>query len=220
MPAWARKSRSKSPHPGSRTSGFSPDPRWTGSRSYSPRTFQRESLSPGALSPAGRQTSRSPSVSPATGLVPVRSTVTSSALLPSAAHGEDIESTRHSEELAVGVYVIARHAVRLLARLEPVREPGEVDELDQQSWLDRNTALDLQRHCFELCRHLDRHQGDRSSDDVARRKVQDQLANALLEILDYTESVVNERSLSEKTSSSHLRHVYNCRVILSRLVGE
>lgn len=128
----------------------------TYSRSYSPKLMNhRDSLSPRPLSPSPRRTtSRSPSASPVTSNVPHASFVSGTI---SVIH-EDIESTRHSEQLAIGVYKIARAAIRVLCLLEPQRELAEVQTLGTSSWLDLNTAIHLQRQCFELSRHLDRNQ--------------------------------------------------------------
>jgi len=160
MPVWARKSSSKTPRQGSKHMTSSPEyfrgtTGTTGSRSYSPNRIQRDSLSPGPLSPApGRASSRSPSSSPVNSLVQNASFV-SSAIPPLS---DDVESTRHCEQLAIGVYQIARAAVRVLSVLEPEREAGEVEGCGKRSWLDMSTALSLQRQCFELSRHLDRNQ--------------------------------------------------------------
>lgn len=157
MPSWARKSSSKTPQQGSKHVTSSPEYfRGTGaSRSYSPNRIQRDSLSPRPLSPPpGQSSSRSPSASPVTSLVPHTAFV--SGTIPML--NDDIESTRHSEQLAIGVYQVARAAVRVLSLLEPQREVGEVDNCGGESWLDLNTALNLQRQCFELSRNLDRNQ--------------------------------------------------------------
>lgn len=157
MPSWARKSSSRTPRQGSKHVTSSPEYFWgTGtSRSYSPSRLQRDSLSPRSLSPApGQSSSRSPSASPVTSLVPHTAFVSGAIPMPN----EDIEGTRHSEQLAIGVYQIARAAVRVLSLLEPQREVGEVENCGSESWLDLNTALNLQRQCFELSRNLDRNQ--------------------------------------------------------------
>jgi hypothetical protein len=173
MPVWARKSSSRTPHPGSARPTSSPEPRRRGrySRSVSPSQVPKthDSLSPPPFSATVRHTSRSPSASPITALVPHGSVKSPSSSLPAPSHGEDIESTRHSERLAVGVYRLARVSVRLLATLDPTQQANEIDSLDPDCILDMNTAIDLQRQCFELSKNMDCRQGDRSIDEVARR---------------------------------------------------
>lgn len=157
MPTWARKSSSKTPRQGSKHVTGSPEYlRGTAaSRSYSPNRIQRDSLSPRPLSPPpGQAASRSPSASPITSLVPHTAFV--SGAIPGIS--DDVENTRHSEQLAIGVYQIARAAVRLLSLLEPQRVATEVETCGSDGWLSLNTALSLQRQCFELSRHLDRNQ--------------------------------------------------------------
>lgn len=175
MPVWARKSGSRTPHAGSAHPTSSPEPRRRGrfSRSFSPSQMPKthESLSPPPLTAhtTVRHTSRSPSASPVTALVPHGSIKSPSTGLPAPTHGEDIESTRHSERLAVGVYRLARASVRLLATLDPTQQANEVESLDPECVLDMNTSVDLQKQCFELSKSMDCRQGDRSIDDEARR---------------------------------------------------
>ena len=69
----------------------------------------------------------------------------------------------------MGVYRLARVAVRLLATLDPTQQANEVESLDPQCVLDMNTSIDLQKQCFELSKSMDSRQGDRSIDEVARR---------------------------------------------------
>jgi hypothetical protein len=57
--------------------------------------------------------------------------------------------------------------------------------------------------------------------------MQDELASALIDVLDYTSSALHERSLRQDASgkiaslqsTGHWRHVSNCRKTLVRLVG-
>lgn len=157
MPAWARKSSSKTPRQGSMHMTSSPE-NFRGAaatRSYSPSRVQRESLSPGPWSPPpGRASSQSPSPSPVTSLVAQTSFL--SGTIP--VLNDDVESTRHCEQLAIGVYQIARAAIRVLSVFEPQREACEVETCGGESWLGINTAIILQRQCIELSRHLDRNQ--------------------------------------------------------------
>lgn len=175
MPVWARKSGSRTPHAGSAHPTSSPEPRRRSrfSRSFSPSQMPKthESLSPPPFSTHAsvRHSSRSPSASPITALVPHGAIKSPSLALPVPSHGEDIESTRHSERLAVGVHRLARVSVRLLATLDPTQQANEVDSLDPDCVLDMNTAIDLQRQCFELSKSMDSRQGDRSIDEAARR---------------------------------------------------
>lgn len=69
----------------------------------------------------------------------------------------------------MGVYRLARVSVRLLATLDPTQQASEVESLDPDCVLDMNTAIDLQKQCFELSKSMDCRQGDRSIDEVARR---------------------------------------------------
>jgi hypothetical protein len=116
----------------------------------------RGSPSPSPASPRGTPGSRSPS------LPPYGSRALTAPGAASASGGAGVEFTCHSERLALGVYVLARHALQLLVALAPAREPGEAKEsLDADLWPEAATLLGLLRQCVVVSDELSVRSGSR-----------------------------------------------------------